>query len=147
VPLVVRVPEVPPRRVDAPVSLVDIAPTLLGLAGIEPPSEMTLRGVSLLDALVGAPLPERVLYAETPRGPYNPPRSALVDWPLKLLYDAEGDRHQLFDLEADPGEQADLYRKRPEPALRMRGRLRRFWAESMQAVEPQSVQMRAGEVP
>jgi hypothetical protein len=29
----------------------------------------------------------------------------------------------------------------------MRGRLRRFWAESMQAVEPQSVQMRAGEVP
>jgi arylsulfatase A-like enzyme len=147
VPLVVRVPEVPPRRVDAPVSLVDIAPTLLGLAGIEPPSEMTLRGVSLLDALVGAPLPERVLYAETPRGPYNPPRSALVDWPLKLLYDAEGDRHQLFDLEVDPGEQADLYRKRPEPALRMRGRLRRFWAESMQAVEPQSVQMRAGEVP
>jgi hypothetical protein len=66
---------------------------------------------------------------------------------LKLLYDAEGDRHQLFDLEVDPGEQADLYRKRPEPALRMRGRLRRFWAESMQAVEPQSVQMRAGEVP
>ena len=147
VPLVVRVPGVSPARVETPVSLIDLTPTLLDLAGIEAPAGLTPRGRSLVPALLGETLPPRPVYAETPRGPYNPPRAALVDWPWKVLYDAEGDRHQLFQLDVDPGEQNDLYRKEPEPALRMRGLLRRFWAESMKPVDPRSVEMRAGEVP
>jgi arylsulfatase A-like enzyme len=55
VPLVVKMPasmRIQPRTIDSPVSLLDIAPTLLDLAGIDP--EARLDGQSLLPILRGA---------------------------------------------------------------------------------------------
>jgi choline-sulfatase len=40
VPLIVRVPGSQPQRLSEPVSLLDLAPTLLDFAKIEPPSAM-----------------------------------------------------------------------------------------------------------
>jgi len=61
VPLIVRVPGAPPARVEAPVALVDVMPTLAGLAGLEPPPG---RGLDLLEAAD----PERLIYSESLRG-------------------------------------------------------------------------------
>lgn len=63
VPLLVRGPGIRPGRTDEPVSLVDVAPTVLDLAGLGEPPE--LDGESLIDVLYGgAELPERTLYAQ-----------------------------------------------------------------------------------
>lgn len=51
VPLIVRLPGVPARTVEDPVSLVDIMPTLFDLLTLEPP--YAFEGASLLDAMSG----------------------------------------------------------------------------------------------
>lgn len=64
VPWILRGPGVPAqRRIAAPVSLIDVAPTLLDLAGVTSPED--LDGTSLAPALRGeAPPGERTLFAE-----------------------------------------------------------------------------------
>src|SRR5690606_29263531 len=55
VPLVIAAPGAPPRRLaGGPVSLIDVAPTLLNLAGLEIPEAM--RGHDLTAALYGGEL-------------------------------------------------------------------------------------------
>jgi arylsulfatase A-like enzyme/tetratricopeptide (TPR) repeat protein len=88
--------------VAAPVGLTDLMPTLLPLVGI--PAPKGLRGRSLLDP---APAPRRI-YAETCY-----PRIHLGWSDLRTLVDdrwqyVEGVKRELYDLPADPGEQADL---------------------------------------
>src|SRR5690606_14281634 len=51
VPLIVAAPGLEPRRVDTPVSLIDLAPTLVDLASLEPFAEH--RGLSLRPWLEG----------------------------------------------------------------------------------------------
>ncbi|MFH1468670.1 MAG: sulfatase [Pseudomonadota bacterium] len=60
VPLLLRIPGELPERIDSAVALVDVAPTLLTLAGAR---ERETRGRSLLD-----PLPGRAVYSESMRG-------------------------------------------------------------------------------
>lgn len=63
VPFFVRGPGIAPGRSEVPVSLVDVAPTVLDLAGAPLPSD--LDGQSLAAVLAGAPQQgERALYAE-----------------------------------------------------------------------------------
>ncbi len=62
VPLIMAGPGVPARTVGSPVSLVDVAPTLLRLLGVTP---FDSDGIDLAPALAGAELPARDLYAES----------------------------------------------------------------------------------
>ena len=88
VPLAVRWSErVPAGRVISDfVSLVDLAPTLLDAAGIEPPDEMT--GTSFLDLLVSAgegridPARDRVILA---RERHTPWRAGRVGYPMRAI--------------------------------------------------------------
>jgi arylsulfatase A-like enzyme len=119
VPLFVLAPgRAPARRVADPVALVDLLPTLLEwlLPGVEhPPRE----GTSLLPTLVdGAELPARagdrpLAFAEAGR----PPRHfwSVQDRRWKLIFrepaagrPASLEHYELYDLEADPLETADL---------------------------------------
>jgi tetratricopeptide (TPR) repeat protein len=87
-------------RVSAPAQLVDVAPTLLSLAGAEVPRE--LPGASLLDLNLKAP--PRRLYAETfyPRIHYGwSDLASIVEGPLHYI---EAPEPELYDLDADPGE-------------------------------------------
>ena len=110
VPLVVRLPRVEGvssargRRVAGRVSLVDVAPTLLELAGIE--AAVSFDGRSLVLCLGGkGEAPDRRLYAETAEGKLTRGWSQLSgiyagEWKYILA-----PRPELYDLAADPGEE------------------------------------------
>jgi arylsulfatase A-like enzyme len=106
VPLIFRAPGAGPSRVEEPVVLADIMPTVLDLVGIAPPP--ALRGISLEPALTGGELPSRDLYFESLSGALNYGWAELMgirygDW--KLIDSASP---ELFDLAQDPGEENNL---------------------------------------
>jgi arylsulfatase A-like enzyme len=91
------------RLDERPASLLDVAPTLLGLAGT-PPSHGS-QGRSLL-----APPEERVLVAELHEDPAleqavrpREHRLALLRWPWKVIVSRSGER-KAYRLTEDPGE-------------------------------------------
>jgi arylsulfatase A-like enzyme len=95
---------VTPGRESAPVSLVDLAPTFLEASGIVPPEE--LEGVSLWRNLSeAAEVPARTLYAEGHL--YGPKQKTAIRWPYKVVWNPRTKERQLWNLERDPGENAD----------------------------------------
>lgn len=118
VPLVLAGPGVPTGRVARPVSLVDIAPSLLRLAGHEDDARMQ-----------GRPLPwpgqesgeGPLVYSEV--GTPLARMDALRMGRWKLIVSAGGDRRELYDLAADPGEMAEASAAQPK-ALDVLGRRR-----------------------
>lgn len=114
VPLVIRVPGATPRVVDAPVSVVDLMPTLLTLVGAELPPG--LDGRSLLPLFLGsAPgLPPR------PVAMSESEQSAVIVWPYKLLLRPADNLVELYDLASDPAEQRDLAEQQPQRVSALR---------------------------
>jgi choline-sulfatase len=106
----------------APVELADVAPTLLALAGVERPREMT--GVPLLD-LLGGKLPERQIYSETFYPRLHLGWSDLASLIGDRYHYIAGPDPELYDLPADPGERTNL-----------RDRERRAFAALRTAMEP-----------
>ncbi len=113
VPLVVYVPGAAPRRVAEKRSHIDVAPTILELAGIPRPEGRELQGKSLLEdvhAPAGAELEERDVLVDMPKGPFNDVRRAVITGKspgVKLIHFG-GVYYNLFDLADDPGEKSDL---------------------------------------
>jgi arylsulfatase A-like enzyme len=110
VPFALRVPGLPARHIAQPVSLVDLAPTLLDALGIRSPP--TFQGQSLLPLLRGRALPRETAFSETI---LTPDRNQLValrssSWKYILTVPRGRDpapvplKEELYDLAADPGE-------------------------------------------
>ena len=111
VPLIVRVPGVTARHVQARRSAIDLAPTILDLCGVPLPTPSAtdfLSGSSLVpDLLTSGEPAERPVFIDMAAGPNNADRQALIEGDKKLV--ASGGRAlSLFDLAADPGEKNDL---------------------------------------
>lgn len=111
------------RVVRDPVHVVDLLPTLVSLLGLKDPLPGTRDGIDLTAALEGKPLPERTLYAET-----LIPLVELGWHELRAIRVGKykyigGVRGELFDLEVDPGERADLSASEPDRAARMKRQL------------------------
>lgn len=107
VPLLLRIPGSAARRVPDPVELVDLFPTLLELAGI--PDEYPGRvGRSLLPLALGegSGRDDRVIHMRSNRT--KKPVYALREGRYKWFLFVSEQRHELYDLGADPGEQNDL---------------------------------------
>ncbi|MCZ6784881.1 MAG: sulfatase [Proteobacteria bacterium] len=120
VPLLVWGAGVRPGREPAPVSLIDVTPTLLDAAGIAVPDG--IEGTSLWPNLTGGDaLPERMLSVDSPL--WGPRRTAAIRWPHKFERVPELGRQRLVDLAADPGERENLGPKRPRIRERMRAEL------------------------
>jgi choline-sulfatase len=105
VPLFVRAPgRFAARRVDGPVSLLDLMPTLVDLAAGfgEDGSPYELDGVSLRPVLDGDPAPERDVPLEYLAEGVQAPQVSLVRGPLKLVRDAGEDL--FYDIDVDPHE-------------------------------------------
>ena len=128
VPVAVRVPGVAPRVDATPVSLVDLAPTLLSLLGAAD-AMAPLDGVDLVPHLLGAPAEllghDRALVLN------EQDQWAVVAWPLKLLVRPRDDVTELYDLAADPLERRDLAAARPDEVRALRARYGEFPAVPM----------------
>ena len=139
VPLVLYYPpRVLPGRDGRPVMNVDLFPTLLELAGIEP--RVRSKAVSLLN-----PLQERPRLGEDPAVAKGPLLSVGAERPdfdprpwartLRAYYHepykfikASNGRNELYDLTADPHELQNLIHEKPQVALRMATELRAYVA-------------------
>ncbi len=122
VPLLLKLPgaQHAGRSVATPAALVDVFPTLLGLAGLAVPEG--LPGTSLLDLPEPDP-PARSIYAETffPRLHFGwSELASLVDGRFHYI---EGPDPELYDLAADPGETQNLIREQRSVATRLRQEL------------------------
>lgn len=125
VPLLVRRSDhLGARAVDAPVSTVDVAPTLLALLHIDAPR--AIEGVDLAPALDGAPLERGPVFSEATQPPRvevagawgNAQKAKCVragKW--KLIRTPYLELEELYDLEADPGERHNLLAAPPGDAL------------------------------
>jgi choline-sulfatase len=103
VPLLVKLPESQPaaKRVAAKVRLVDIAPTMLEIAGIPVPSQM--QGQSLLRVAKTSGGADQPAYSRSDLPERGFGWSALESWRAgKYLY-IRAPRPELYDLTADPG--------------------------------------------
>jgi arylsulfatase A-like enzyme len=127
VPLLVRVPGAPKQSTGAPFSLLDLAPTLLETAGMPVPS--AFRGTSrwaqiqqgssydaaaITECIAGCTNPFR------PVGRRGPRVLSIREKRFKLVLHFDPAQEFLYDLEADPGEQAPLH---PEAQRAVRRRL------------------------
>ena len=119
VPLVVHYPgRVVPRRHEAPVRLVDVAPTLLDLAGLRGP--VGSDGASFVPLLDGGPPGERPALVESqqPFITYGwSPLRALRERRFKLI---DAPRPELYRIDRDPGERDDQARALGAEAARLR---------------------------
>jgi hypothetical protein len=128
VPIAFHIPGVPARVDPTPVSLVDLAPTILSLLGgagaITP-----LDGVDLVPDLLDAPAElrrrDRALVMN------EQDQWGVVVWPLKLLVRPKDDLTELYDLSVDPTEKHDLTAARPDDVKALRARYGEFPAVPM----------------
>jgi hypothetical protein len=92
-------------RHNAVVSLIDVAPTLLDLAGVRAPD-----GYQGRSALAGEPR-MALFFAD-----YSMGMLGLRDGSRKFIYEIESRRGRLYDLDRDPGERRDVAAAFPAPA-------------------------------
>ena len=120
VPLVLQGPGVAPGTMPGPVSLVDVAPTVLGLLGVTAPA---MDGRAFAGATAVAHDPSRVLYADT-EAPWrdfgwSPLRSVRTGG-LKLI---QAPTPELYDVAQDAGETANLLPARASDLAPLRAAL------------------------
>jgi len=121
VPLVIVAPGAQPQTIDAPVSLAEIAPTILRAAGVAPPPEMAGRNLITVrlkpdtttttgrtGSVRRQPDRDPDLYSETeyPRVAGWSPLQALTDGRWKTI--RAGSESEVYDLEHDPAESRDV---------------------------------------
>jgi arylsulfatase A-like enzyme len=128
VPLIIRDPfRVQKGAVrDEYVTLLDVAPTILAMAGIKPFSHF--QGKNMLRPDKGK---KPMIFEETYRPEAFKDRFGLLAPPWHLILTAQNNRYELYDLEKDPGEKSNLFDGRdwPSDLLPLREKLERFARE------------------
>lgn len=115
VPMAFLIPGVEAKRVDAPVSLADLCPTLLDLSGIE---RSTTDGISLVPFLFDAHL-DRLQTLTRPLFMYEVRQRGVILWPWKLLTWLDQGLVELYHLEHDYEEENNRADDLPEVTRRM----------------------------
>lgn len=136
-----------PRKVATFGAHIDVAPTLLELAGLTPPADVALDGRSLAPLLRGETVdwPERTHFSQVHRGlDVHPGHNAAVITDRYKLVLSPGTFAQetppyeidppveLYDLQEDPGEADDLASEHPEIVADLRARYD-AWFEDVKA--------------
>lgn len=126
VPMLIRVPGWFTRQVEGPVSIIDIAPTLLDLVGLAIPTEF--EGESLTSVMLGRQeVPERPIFMELlPYTAFPEHHRAVLVGDQKLIVNFTLGVEEFYDLGEDRGEQNNLIRERGDDAARLREILDEF---------------------
>jgi choline-sulfatase len=131
VPLIVSGPGIPAgTRIVEPVTLADVAPTVMRAFGAAMPD---VDGIDLSPAFSRAALPTRELYAES----FAP----LVEFgwaPLRALRSGSwkfiaAPKPELFDVDQDPGERTNRVASQSDVARRLDGRIARYSSDTLNA--------------
>jgi arylsulfatase A-like enzyme len=130
VPCIVRYPKKiqPGTTSHAFLTSMELVPTLLGQAGIEPPSNLVLDGFDMMPVLAeGRPSPRAEMYWQR----RDDCAARVGNW--KWVDSAAGGG--LFDLSTDIGERHDLSAENPEKLAEMKAHFK-DWQAKMEAAEP-----------
>jgi arylsulfatase A-like enzyme/Flp pilus assembly protein TadD len=106
IPMIISGPEIKARRVEQPVSHLDIFPTVCDLLSLEKPK--FLQGQSLMSALRGRKFPDRTIYFESLSPYYSmgwAPLQGFIRGGVKFI---ESPLPELYDLNKDFDEQKNL---------------------------------------
>ncbi|MCX7818533.1 MAG: sulfatase-like hydrolase/transferase [Kiritimatiellae bacterium] len=144
-PLIVWAPGLMPaaavggRDEESVICTADLAPSLLRIAGIAPPTEVVFDGLDMSEALLGRrsmPRSEPICWQRPPdrkyvdgRTPPPLPDLAIRHGRWKLLCEQDGSSAQLYDLVADPGETTNLAALHPDLVLQLSQLVRAWSAE------------------
>jgi arylsulfatase A-like enzyme len=128
--------------VDTPVSLIDVAPTVLKVLGM--PVALTMQGRDLLRADLAE---KREFFAETfpcatlqsPECPHGCLARAVYAWPYKFITSTSG-RRQLYDLSTDPDETHDLLQTNTSEARQLNADLQ-AWMKTFPIHSRQKLQL------
>ncbi len=128
VPLMVCVPDVPPRKLEVRRSHIDLAPTVADLMGVaaDPP----FRGTSLVPEVFGETVPPRRIVIDLPRCDLMDRRRAVIADGYKIIGFGNDTNFKLYHLDRDPEEKQDLVEKEPEVFQR----LKRIYEEESQKI-------------
>lgn len=105
---------------------IDLAPSLLALAGVPAPAKVAFDGLDLSQALTGQAAPLRskpMMWVRPPDRPgpnNNLPDLAIRQGNWKLLVHRDGSKAQLYDILADPNEQNNLAAQHADVADRLK---------------------------
>ena len=116
------------KRSDATAIGTDFLPTALELAGVAPPADRQLDGISLKSHLLeGTGLPQRKLFFG-----YEPKLgTAMRDGDWKMII--KGDKRELYNLADDIGEKNNLLEQHPERATKMAAEIEKWKREVVPA--------------
>jgi uncharacterized sulfatase len=129
--------------IEGPVSLIDLAPTLLELAGVEQAADAAMQGRSLVPVLEGRepldPLHPIFLFRQYYERGFDSGTPVageqygvrLGDW--KLIVGPEEGTRLLFDVARDPRERTDLAARDPERAAELERRISDWRAQHTRA--------------
>lgn len=109
VPLAIRLPGVPAKAIEMPVSLADLFPTLLDLSGVPAPPTF---GVSLIGQLTALST-EGLGVLHRPVLMYEARQRGIISWPWKLLTWQDQGLIELYNLERDFAEERNLADEHP----------------------------------
>jgi hypothetical protein len=125
IPLILLAHSIRGRVEDVPVVAADMVPTIAELAGysVDPPYDDPHMGISLVPLLRGKER-QRYLRRDIPgRASFKQRYFLYRNWEWKLVYFADFDVLQLFNIVRDPRERASLLQEEPELAAQMEGEL------------------------
>jgi len=121
VPLVIRAPGIPGRRVNELVRQIDVLPTVLELVGLPRPA--ALPGRSLVPAMRGEPMDPVGALSELDIYDLRFDSWRTAKW--KLIRPGAGGTPRLYDLAADPGETTDVAPQHPDVTAALEAELER----------------------
>lgn len=133
VPFFVLAPGAAGRVVEERISTLDVFPTLLEYAGLQPSDYPQLEGQSLQKTIRGGRYSEKPLYFYRS---YEDQPAALIDRDFKFIWSRRGN-HELYDLDADPNETANLAH---DPKFRrIFNRAQKMMSDFLDKYEPNSL--------
>jgi arylsulfatase A-like enzyme len=142
IPLVMVGPGISAARHTEQVSLLDLGPTVLQLAGLQQPAEFGTQGRSFASLLSGGGNPQE--WDHSYHELIYPTKGIafairVKNWKLvSIAQDSYGRKQQtlLYDLSVDPGEQHDLSSKEPARLAAMRETMKQVRTRQLQTATP-----------